>query len=110
MAILEAANIAKELRKGRTNWTTVKNLEITIFTDSKTSLDYISKGQNLQNHNLHCAVLQPLVGEIIYDSHRLIELGFNLKLVWIPGHKHSAQPHKIADKASKKSEKVKGTT
>ena len=110
MAILEGTNIAKELRKGRTDWSAVKNLDVTIFTDSENSLEFISKGQNLQNHDLHWAVLQPMIGEIIYNSHRLTELGCNLKLAWIPGHKHSVEPHKIADKESRKSGKVTGAT
>ncbi|KAK4222564.1 hypothetical protein QBC38DRAFT_448170 [Podospora fimiseda] len=78
MAILEAMSIAKELRKSATSdWSTrrINKLDVIVFTDSFKSLERISKGQELKHVKLSTAVLQPIIGELIYNSHRLKDLG-----------------------------------
>ncbi|KAK0612556.1 hypothetical protein B0T17DRAFT_409668 [Bombardia bombarda] len=102
LAVLEALNIAKVLRQGKSMWSHTEPLEVHIFTDSHAAVTYIQKGLNLEVTDLFAALVQPAISAIIRLSHELSAIGVAVWLRNIPGHKHQVVPHQLADTTSRK--------
>ena len=98
VGVVEGANLVKTLSTKSSRWKNLKRLSIIITVDNRHVLQRLEQGQDLEDLCVQTALMQPGITEFTRITHELRELGRDLTLRWIPGHKHSVRPHKIADK------------